>query len=49
MYAAPATAAAPPEVRRRRSLAVLIGVTIVVMAFALTVFAWMYWLAPIQG
>jgi hypothetical protein len=48
MHAAPA-AVTPPALRRRRSLALVIGLTVVVMAFALAVFAWMYWLAPVQG
>ena len=43
--ASPGTA---PALRRRRSLALLVTVTIVVLTFALVVFAWMYWLNPFQ-
>lgn len=39
---------APLEERARRNLALVIGMTIAVMAFGLAVFAWMYWIAPIQ-
>ena len=38
-----------PAERGRRNLALLIGVTIGVMAFGLAVFAWMYWINPIRG
>lgn len=38
----------PLSVRRRRSFALLIGVTVVVMVFALLVIAWMYVLFPIR-
>ncbi len=43
-----ATADSPAE-RGRRNMALLIGVTIGVMAFGLAVFAWMYWINPIRG
>jgi hypothetical protein len=42
------SAPAPLEDRARRNLALVIGVTIAVMAFGLATFAWMYWIAPIQ-
>ena len=38
-----------PAGRGRRNLALLIGVTLGVMAFGLAVFAWMYWINPIKG
>ena len=38
-----------PAERGRRNLALLIGVTIGVMAFGLAIFAWMYWISPIRG
>ena len=38
-----------PAERGRRNLALLIGVTIGVLAFGLAIFAWMYWINPIRG
>lgn len=38
-----------PAERGRRNMALLIGVTIGVLAFGLAIFAWMYWINPIRG
>ena len=45
----PFAASDSPAERGRRNLALLVGVTIGVMAFGLAIFAWMYWINPIRG